>query len=416
MGEDALRLLADNAGTAGMVAALHTKGSLEGWKAAIGLAAPYPRVLLGIYAALTPPLLDVLGAPNFIVDFCGDTSIGKSITQHGAASVWGFPPGAQGGLLVAWNSTQVFAERYAELLNDLPILLEDSQTADPRALARTIYMLSNGVGRGRGSPRGLRGVSRWRGTTISSGERPLHEVTQNGGARARIITLWGSPFGSGDHGPLVRQFKAGVAEHYGHAGPAFVTWLLAHRVQWVDFRAAYDVLTDTLARDFSGPVGDRYASYFAAMLIAGTLATPVLGLPGDPEATVRAVMRELAEPQEEADAAHRALVEVIGWATGSRGLFEGKEDDPDHLPYTYLGRWEDQHYVAVFPHQIRAQLTRMHYSPEAVFRSWRERGWLKVQGGRYTYRIRVRGLPQHMIVLEWAAVESAGAPVAAAVP
>jgi uncharacterized protein (DUF927 family) len=94
----------------------------------------------------------------------------------------------------------VFTERYAELLNDLPMVLEDSQTGDPRSLARSVYMLANGVGRGRGSPRGLQGVTRWRGVTISSGERPLHEVTQLGGVRARIVTLWGLPSAPGTRG------------------------------------------------------------------------------------------------------------------------------------------------------------------------------------------------------------------------
>jgi hypothetical protein len=64
---------------------------------------------------------------------------------------------------------------------------------------------------------------------------------------------------------LVRQFKASVAEHYGHAGLAFVTWLLAHRSQWGDFRTLYNDLTNTLALNFPGNIGDRYASYFAAI-------------------------------------------------------------------------------------------------------------------------------------------------------
>lgn len=167
--------------------------TLAGWQEAVSLVGPFPRVLLGIYASLTAPLLSILDAPNFILDFCGDTSIGKTVTQHAAASVWGYPPGERGGLVVAWNSTQVFSERYAELLNDLPIFLEDSQAADPRTVARMIFMLANGVGRGRGSPRGLRGVTRWRGVTISSGERPLTEATQSGGACADHHSLGFSP-------------------------------------------------------------------------------------------------------------------------------------------------------------------------------------------------------------------------------
>jgi hypothetical protein len=360
-------------------------------------------------------MLHILGASNYILDYCGDTSIGKTTSQHSAASVWGLPSGHQGGLVLAWNATQVFTERHAELLNDLPIVLEDSQTGDPRALARSVYMLANGVGRGRGSPRGVQGVTRWRGVTISSGERPLHEVTQQGGARARIITLWGSPFGSGDQGLLVRQFRSQVAENYGHAGPIFVAWLLAHRLQWDEFRELYRELTNVLARDFPGNVGDRYAGYFAAMLVTATLATPVLDLPGDPETLVRSVMEELSQPREEADTALRALVDFTGWAVGSQGLFEGK-DDVEHPPKTYLGWWEQGHFIAVFPHEARSQLVRMGYSPEATFRSWRDRGWLIADRDRFTHRLRVLGVPQHMIALDWAAVMAAMTPEELLVP
>jgi hypothetical protein len=190
---------------------------------------------------------------------------------------------------------------------------------------------------------------------------------------------------------------------------------LAHRHQWPEFRELYRELTGVLAREFPGNVGDRYAGYFAVMLVTATLATPVLGLPGDPESLIRAVMEELSQPLEDADATLRALVDFTGWAIGSQGLFEGK-DDPEHPPKTYLGRWEQGHYIAVFPHQARSQLARMGYSPEASFRSWRDRGWLMADRDRFTHRLRVLGVPQHMIALDWAAVMAATAPQGALVP
>jgi len=116
----------------------------------------------------------------------------------------------------------------------------------------------------------------------------------------------------------VRQFRSLVLQNYGHAGPAFVTWLLAHREQWAEFRCIYEELSGSLSRDFGGNVGDRFAGYFAAMLIAGTLAKPVLDLPGDPETVVRSVMETLCQPQQEADAPLRALLDFLNWAAGRR--------------------------------------------------------------------------------------------------
>jgi hypothetical protein len=53
-------------------------------------------------------------------------------------------------------------------------------------------------------------------------------------------------------------------------------------------------------------------------------------------------------------------------------------------------------YIAVFRNEAVSQLTRMDYSPESVFRSWRERGWLRVDQDRLTHRMRVLGVPCHL--------------------
>jgi hypothetical protein len=188
-----------------------------------------------------------------------------------------------------------------------------------------------------------------------------------------------------------------------------VAWLLAQRHQWSQFRALSRDVTNVLASDFPGNVGDRYAGFFAALLVTATLATPVLGLPGDPETTVRSVMEGLSQPQEESDTALRALVDFLGWAISRQGLFEGRED-PERPPLIYAGRWAQDQYIAVFPDQARRQLVRMGYDPEEVIRLWRGREWLKVDQDRLTHRMRILGVTHYMITLDWTAVMAAVAP------
>ena len=88
MGDDALQLLTDP-GTANLAAGLQTKGTHQGWLEAMNIVSSFPRVMLGVYWALTTPLQKILEAANFILDYCGDTSLGKTTSQHAAASVWG---------------------------------------------------------------------------------------------------------------------------------------------------------------------------------------------------------------------------------------------------------------------------------------------------------------------------------------
>jgi len=112
--------------------ALRQEGNLDDWKRGIRRCIDYPRVMFLIYASFTTPLLEILDAPNFIIDNWGLTSIGKTTAIEIAASVWGLPIKELGGLIIAWDATKVSIERLACLFNYLPIFLDDSQTANEK--------------------------------------------------------------------------------------------------------------------------------------------------------------------------------------------------------------------------------------------------------------------------------------------
>ena len=58
--------------------ALRAEGNFKEWKKAIRRLIDHPRAMFHIYASLTPPLLEILDAPNFIIDNWGLTSIGEN--------------------------------------------------------------------------------------------------------------------------------------------------------------------------------------------------------------------------------------------------------------------------------------------------------------------------------------------------
>jgi uncharacterized protein (DUF927 family) len=141
------------------VKALTPLGSFDKWKEAITLAILFPFSNFAFYASFAAPLIHILsasGASNFIIDFWGPTSVGKTSVLELAASVWGNPHKESGGLVFSWDSTRVFLERMANFFCDVPIFPDDSQTTDDKTLTKILYMVANGVGRGRGSTTGIR--------------------------------------------------------------------------------------------------------------------------------------------------------------------------------------------------------------------------------------------------------------------
>ena len=167
------------------------------------------------------------------MDASGLTSTGKTTSLRLAASVWGQPNPAQpGSMLGSWNASPTYIERRAALFNGIPVILDDSKQArDPEFVARMIYDLASGQGKGRGTIGGLRRSDRWRTVVLTTGEQRLIDFTQDGGTRGRVITLWGPPFGARDTGNQVprQSLPTALETDHGHAGPAFVAYLLQHR-------------------------------------------------------------------------------------------------------------------------------------------------------------------------------------------
>jgi putative DNA primase/helicase len=74
-----------------MADAFASRGSLDEWVEAVSQVVEFPKVLIAVYAALTPPLLSILGCSNFIVDWCNPTSTGKTTVLRLGGYCWGVP-------------------------------------------------------------------------------------------------------------------------------------------------------------------------------------------------------------------------------------------------------------------------------------------------------------------------------------
>ena len=146
-----------------IAAAFRSGGSYEGWLEAIRPIAAYPRVMLAFYAGLAPPLLEVLGAANFILDLAYPTSRGKTTSMRVAGSSWGVvDERAPETVVHTWRATRAWIDRTSAVLSGLPLILDQTNRAtDPRAIPETLYDVANGRGKGRGSVKGTRRTGSW---------------------------------------------------------------------------------------------------------------------------------------------------------------------------------------------------------------------------------------------------------------
>ena len=392
-----VHLLPSDPGLRAAAEGFRAVGTFEGWAEAARQAIPYPRVMLGIFAAMVPPLMRFLPTlQNFVLDYSGVTSQGKTTALRAAASVWGCPDERGGGIIYSWDVTHVFAERIAALCDYLPVLLDDTKRARRREdVGRHVYNHASGVGRGRGSLQSVQRTTRTHSVLLSTGEEAITSFTNDGGTRARCICLWGSPLGGADETTVevVRKLNAGVMAHYGHLGPLLVQQLAGDAEKRDELRRGYDIESERWTKEAGGNgVASRAAGYVAALAVAEHLFYAITGLPRPAESAMGAAWAAVLKGSVEADRATDALRQVLSWATSQQARFHGRLEaeggDTAAPPAGWLGAWarsDGWPYLAVLPTELRGFLERQKFDADAVLRTWDDRGWL-LRDGRHVPR------------------------------
>lgn len=244
---------------AGVFKAIEPEGTVEAWTETMTKAKECLQIKALLAASFAAPLLHLINGQCFFVHLWGTRSgIGKSVALQAALSVWGNPS----KLWRSFNSTEVGLERTAGFFCNLPMGIDELQTANLVGRGRNsgdtakalVYKLCQGQGRGRGKKSGgLEMPLEWKTIFLSTGEQPLGEDMSTEGALARVIELY---LAEGDYPDnlLPASLAATVGGNYGHIGRVYIgeliKWLDGSRTPILDlFAEMVDAINDN---DYSG--------------------------------------------------------------------------------------------------------------------------------------------------------------------
>lgn len=254
-------------------------GTFDGWRELAALAPGNPLLMLAFSAALAGPLLGPLNIDGGGAHIYGDSSSGKTTALHGAVSVWGGPAFKR-----TWRATANGLEGTGSLHSDTLLALDELGEIDPKSLYEAAYALINGTGKTRANRHGeARQASRWRVFLLSTGELTIAARMSAGGIEAkagqelRILDvpvsgkygLFDNLHGRASGAALSDEVRNLAARHYGHAGPRFVTELVAALRSGLNLA---DELQPLLERFGVEGQERRAARTFAICGLAGELA------------------------------------------------------------------------------------------------------------------------------------------------
>lgn len=171
-------------------------------------------------ASFASVLVEIVGGLPFFVDLWGETEGGKSVSLMLACSVWANPE--ENAYIKDYKGTEVGLEAVCDLLNHLPMMLDDTSKKNRRIeenFEGLVYDMCSGKGKTRSNKElGISQEKHWKNIILTNGERPLSSYVTQGGAINRILELE-----CGEKIYTDPQETLGILKrNYGFAGKEFV--------------------------------------------------------------------------------------------------------------------------------------------------------------------------------------------------
>ena len=320
----------------------------------------------------------------FIFDLWGATEGGKSVSMMLATSVWANPDIGQ--YIGDFKSTEVQLEVRADMLNNLPMMLDDSSKVSARIrdnFEGFVYDLCSGKGKSRSNKElGVRRENRWKNTILTNGERPLSSYVSQGGAINRILELECGEHVFEDPQEAVEMFK----KNYGHAGKQFV-----QIVQKLGEEEIHKIQMQFQKELFQDDKMQKQSIALSVILTADKIAADYLFCDGiyieqDVAKEVLVDKNELSENER----CYQYLIDKIGM-NGQRFDVETKTEKWGIL---------EKGYAIIFNQAFKELCSAGGFSDKS-FLSWADRkGLIETQGGRMTKVKKIDGNPMRCVFLK----------------
>lgn len=369
-----------------------SKGTLEQWRSNVAqLAENHSLLAFSLCTAFAGQLLDPLNQQGGGFHIKGSSSKGKSTALNLASSVWGNPK----QFYRTWRATGNALENTAYMHNDGFLVLDEiGEIANPKELGNVVYMLANGLGKGRMTKQiTAKPMHQWKVIFLSSGEKSLKDIMTEQGQKTKLgqeirladIDIDQSEYGIFDSIDFAEdapkqaiELSKRMADCYGVAGIAWLEYLTSNKGERMDeARELLDQYRQVLTVNQSQGHIVRVANYFALVATAGELATKA-NITGWKTGTafnaVQKVFNQwLGSFEQVGDYENREIVTHVKafFEANESSRFEAITPDPDHIERinNRVGYWKIENGEKIFyvlPEQFKNEVCKGYDSRKAA--------------------------------------------------
>ena len=371
--------------------AVHSRGSEEVWMNHMKELRRTGRkeIKFMLAASFSSVLIQMLGGLPYFVDLWGETEGGKSVSLMVACSVWANPDESQ--YIGDFKTTDVALETKADMLNNLPMMLDDTSKTSARIrdnFEGVVYDLCSGKGKSRSNKDlGINRENRWKNCIITNGERPLQSYVSQGGAINRILEIECGQNVYDDPGYTADLIK----KNYGFAGKKFIQILKEMNLD--DIKQIQKNFQEQL---YDADKTQKQSTSLSIIMTADKIATEYIFC-DDCYLTIEEAKEALTDKNVLSDneRCYRFLCDKVAM---NAQRFDGE---------TKIEKWGMiEHGYAVFYSQAFDELCKSGGYSKKAFLSWADRnGLLQTQGGNYTKVKKISGSAYRCVFLQIEEVE-----------
>lgn len=368
----------------GVVDSIHEQGSysecLELFQEIRATKRIEPRIMID--AAVASVLVEPLNLNPFIVHLYGQTEGGKTVCEMLATSIWA-DPSPEAGYCGNFKTTQVALETRADLLNNLPLILDDTAQISQKLrddFAGLIYTLCSGTGKDRSNVElGIRRTNTWKSCILTTGEHPLIADDAQGGAMNRVIQI---------EAGAERIFKDGhhvaetVKKNFGQLGPVIIK-----AIKILGFEKLNKMIKQYFEEAKQGKM-EKQAQSAASLIVADHIVTDAIFHDGD-YLTVKQL-----KPYLRGENAISENLRCYIWLIDQFSIYNANfcdDDFPERIPNIIWGRKDTgQKRVYIYPSALRDIIAKSTFSMES-FLKWadRHRVLIRLESKRLKSRVRI---------------------------
>jgi hypothetical protein len=238
--------------------------------------------------SLAATIFHMTGFKGVLIAASGETGRGKSTVLEACASMWGDPE----PMLISGGEDGTTTNALYSILgtyHSLPLFWDDTTERDAADMRRFLLNISQGKGKERmkGNEHDGR-VVRWETLVLSSANTDdVSRIMATGkDSDPHLMRLVSVPFEAVDRSTESKLradiFKRRIRDHYGHAGPAFLRYVVTN---YEKVKVDVEQAMARIDRQMHAESQERYwTATIAVAFVAGQIAYRMGLLPFDPEA------------------------------------------------------------------------------------------------------------------------------------